>query len=1076
MNGTHKAPNPAKPRTPRAWATLAAALAACAGCALLTLKKDPWRAAEQVPINLAPLFDNDGISSAAKPEDGNFDCPDHPANIPGSAYPQEHLPTAGQAFSPPEQPRLRLLFPRVRDHDYNNVVCAGQKIKVPETTYRALWVLGAAENGAHEGTVRLNYQDGRVDVPLMFPDWCAEPEPGHVAAATCPFRYSWQQDSRQMSKEPIACRLFAVRLPIACPRVLESFNLPYNTRMHIFAATLDAEAWTSALQTQVDDCVAFYSQPARQLAVDAAALTRVQTRLLQRLTRTRAAPAGGERPRELQWLSTQLDYCAHLMPQGRGNILPRDARTILRTHAQVRRDLDAIGRGRNPFAGRKGVMLKSYQSDVDGQPQPYSVAVPPTYDPSRRMPLVLHLHGHGWYRAFQGHPAPRIQGVIVASPHGRGSTDYMSVGDLDAMRVIQEVRRDYSIDENRIYAMGHSMGGTGAWGLAGRHPGVFAAIAPNAGNADHRTWQKEWGWTHERPPPFDSLCDFIERARDPAAYADNLVNTPVYAIHGAEDRVCPVGHTQSMVSKLRSLDYPVTYRELKDVGHGGFPGKLRTAQRQWLLEQARVAQPSRVVLKAACLRYASARWLRIDEFDRLLTFARIEGRFTPPHTFEVVTRNVKRFAIDLRQSPIGMSERPVVHVDGHVAYAADSETSTLSELAFARAEGGLWRPAGARQGQLKRNGLEGPIDDVFMTPFLVVVGTRAHTPLENRIIAQEAGRFVADWRRLYTRPCRMKKDVDVSDRDVQRYSLVLYGGPRTNAIAERVAPGLPVTFGEESISVAGNTFEGRDVGAKLCFPNPLNPERYVAVFAATTWRGMFQINTRFGNWFDWGVYDNRNWFDYAVFDDRTRSPETFCCVGFFNSAWKTEGSYHFRGDAKVRAAVPPRRVPSPTHRPQAASRLFLSDLFPLRIDQHKGPVGFDRSFQGNGLSVGKKQCRKGLGVRAPSRVDFKLPEAFDRFQSWAGVDLEGALQVNAARARSELVQFVVWGDGRRLYMSQWLRWNSRPLWIDIELDGAAELGLEVRGSGARWLLGSAAWGQVRVVKTPSPAGSARAQE
>jgi len=144
---------------------------------------------------------------------------------------------------------------------------------------------------------------------------------------------------------------------------------------------------------------------------------------------------------------------------------------------------------------------------------------------------------------------------------------------------------------------------------------------------------------------------------------------------------------------------------------------------------------------------------------------------------------------------------------------------------------------------------------------------------------------------------------------------------------------------------------------------------------------------------------------------------------------------------------------------------LLSDLLPVRIRQHKGPVGFDRSFQGHALSVGAKACRKGLGVRAPSRVDFQLPEPFDRFQVWVGVDLEGQTKVNPWRGRSERVQFLVWGDGRRLYMSQWLKWDSKPVRIDIKLERETELGLEVRGSGARWLLGSAAWGQACVVKT-----------
>ena len=94
----------------------------------------------------------------------------------------------------------------------------------------------------------------------------------------------------------------------------------------------------------------------------------------------------------------------------------------------------------------------------------------------------------------------------------------------------------------------------------------------------------------------------------------------------------------------------------------------------------------------------------------------------------------------------------------------------------------------------------------------------------------------------------------------------------------------------------------------------------------------------------------------------------------------------------------------------------------------------------------------------------------DPGQALVGVDLEGQDQVSPARSWSEWIQFVVWGDKQRLYLSQWVHSLDDPLRIDIELEGATELGLEVRGSGARWLLGSAAWGEARVVRAPGKAG------
>ena len=55
---------------------------------------------------------------------------------------------------------------------------------------------------------------------------------------------------------------------------------------------------------------------------------------------------------------------------------------------------------------------------------------------------------------------------------------YRGTAEQDVMDVLAEVRRDYKIDPNRIYLMGHSMGGYGTWSVAMAHPNLFAAIGP----------------------------------------------------------------------------------------------------------------------------------------------------------------------------------------------------------------------------------------------------------------------------------------------------------------------------------------------------------------------------------------------------------------------------------------------------------------------------------------------------------------------------------------------------------------------------------------------------------------------
>jgi len=75
------------------------------------------------------------------------------------------------------------------------------------------------------------------------------------------------------------------------------------------------------------------------------------------------------------------------------------------------------------------------------------------------------------------------RGWLLASALGRGDLYYTGAGDLDVMELISDVSRRYNVDPNRIYLMGHSMGGYGTDNVATHHPDVFAAVAPAEGTA-----------------------------------------------------------------------------------------------------------------------------------------------------------------------------------------------------------------------------------------------------------------------------------------------------------------------------------------------------------------------------------------------------------------------------------------------------------------------------------------------------------------------------------------------------------------------------------------------------------------
>ncbi|GAC1329637.1 MAG: hypothetical protein NVSMB17_06160 [Candidatus Dormibacteria bacterium] len=123
-----------------------------------------------------------------------------------------------------------------------------------------------------------------------------------------------------------------------------------------------------------------------------------------------------------------------------------------------------------------------------GKLQPYYMHVPATY-PTRQAaaPLIIYLHG------FTGLPDEPFynpvglvsmadeRGYLLASALGRGDYSYRGPGDVDIKEVLADVQKHYDVDPNRVYLMGHSMGGYGTNNVAIHNPDLFAAVAPAEG-------------------------------------------------------------------------------------------------------------------------------------------------------------------------------------------------------------------------------------------------------------------------------------------------------------------------------------------------------------------------------------------------------------------------------------------------------------------------------------------------------------------------------------------------------------------------------------------------------------------
>lgn len=167
----------------------------------------------------------------------------------------------------------------------------------------------------------------------------------------------------------------------------------------------------------------------------------------------------------------------------------------------------------------RGDQQRHYFFEAAGQKLPYRLYVPTAYDAATPAPLVVALHGFGgdqdyffnsvenlpelleqhgfifvatmglardgWYGAPLNVPgdAPRSGGGPTPAPARtpEEETRYRALSEQDVLKVLGLVRQEYRIDPERIYLMGHSMGGFGTWWLGQKYADTWAAIAPLSG-------------------------------------------------------------------------------------------------------------------------------------------------------------------------------------------------------------------------------------------------------------------------------------------------------------------------------------------------------------------------------------------------------------------------------------------------------------------------------------------------------------------------------------------------------------------------------------------------------------------
>jgi hypothetical protein len=449
------------------------------------------------------------------------------------------------------------------------------------------------------------------------------------------------------------------------------------------------------------------------------------------------------------------------------------------------------------WESRKGRIVLGYRSRVDGSVQPYGLTIPQSYDGSKPVRLDVVLHGRAdqqnevSFIAAHESDRPVTQDYITLDVYGRGNNGYRWAGETDVFEAIDSVKARYKIDQKKIVLRGFSMGGAGAWHIGLHYPDKWAAVEAGAGFTETKQYAKLG--------PLVGYQEAMLRIYDAVDYAANARMVPTVGYGGELD---PQLQASLNIQQRLAAEHIEPPHILLLVG----PGTAHKWEPQSLEDSntfidAMLSRPLKEPDHIHFVTYTTAfhkcYWISIESLEKEYSRAEVEAIRTGSE-FRVATRNVSRIAIEGQ---------------GHAII--DGQSIELANFGLLVKTSDGWRRAG-KAGRYKKPGLQGPVDDAFKEAFLVV---RPTGKPENK----DAGQYVNDtleqfrkeWAKYMRGEVRIKDDKAVSEDDIDRYHLILFGDMQSNKLTKMLAPRLM------------RSWPAAPLVPVLIAPNPLNPARYV---------------------------------------------------------------------------------------------------------------------------------------------------------------------------------------------------------------------------------------------------------
>lgn len=243
-------------------------------------------------------------------------------------------------------------------------------------------------------------------------------------------------------------------------------------------------------------------------------------------------------------------------------------------------------------------------TDSRGTNLNYRFYLPESYDPTKKYPVVLAMHGAGLWGNDNDSQLNNCFNFGVSLWHNRDKYDCIIIVpqtqnrvswvtgdgiypwykdqkydnyDIESFEISQylyavtelldSVCQNYSVDKNRQYIGGFSMGGYATWYLLMMYPERFAAAVPTCAGSDPE-------------------------------YAKYIKDIPIWTFHSTDDETVDVEATRAMVSALKALGGNIKYTEFTDFGHNVWDYAFQSDEvLDWMFSQRRTSVTDRNTLE-----------------------------------------------------------------------------------------------------------------------------------------------------------------------------------------------------------------------------------------------------------------------------------------------------------------------------------------------------------------------------------------------------------------------------------------------------------------------------------------------